>query len=378
MKLYTALSLVGITLGALGFAAQGCSSDDDAPGSPQADGGEQNGGLGRPPAPPEGAAAADLSQSSTFAVSAIFLGDSTREFAKDAKAWQTYGYNVDGKVSTAASTDVCTLKAGASSSVKQDGQNGIDNSFGSQIIPLIGTLVQNPSKTISDTITNDGAFTLLMTINGLDNSGSQSATGLTGDIRFGAPLGKAPQFGPTLDWPYRADAPIAISGGYINNGTFVNGEGGATIKLILAIQGKNLEVTINKATITFDHKSPDELTNGVISGVISTSELVESIGKVAGSIQASLCPGSSVFESLKSVIEGASDIQVDGSNAAGQECQAISVGIGFTAKRVAKPTTEAPPEEETPDPCADGGAGTADAGNDAGPADAGNDAGDQQ
>jgi hypothetical protein len=54
--------------------------------------------------------------------------------------WMTIGWNLDGKCTTASSTDVCTLSAGASFSMQDDGTGGIDNSYGENICPILDTL----------------------------------------------------------------------------------------------------------------------------------------------------------------------------------------------------------------------------------------------
>ena len=54
--------------------------------------------------------------------------------------------------------------------------------------------------------------------------------------------------------------------------------------------------------------------------------------------------------------EQASDILYDGtmiSNASGQVCTAISIGLGFEATEIAPPTVIAPGSPQSPDPCGD-------------------------
>ena len=151
--------------------------------------------------------------------------------------------------------------------------------------------------------------------------------------------------------------PFVISpGAYINNGTFVNGSGGATIQLALFIQGVQLALTINRASITFDHTAPGEITNGTISGVLGTEELVSGIEKVAGRISTQLC-GGSTLDTIKQTIRQASDIKSDGTNAAGVPCDAISIGLGFTGKQIGEPKTVAVDVAPPADPCTAGDAG---------------------
>ncbi len=57
-----------------------------------------------------------------------------------ANAWKQIGFNLDGKVTTATSMDVCQLVQGANAAEQDDGQDGIDNSFGENICPILATL----------------------------------------------------------------------------------------------------------------------------------------------------------------------------------------------------------------------------------------------
>jgi hypothetical protein len=89
-------------------------------------------------------------------------------------------------------------------------------------------------------------------------------------------------------------------------------------------------------------------TNGTFAGVVNTEDFVDSIMAVAGRISTSLCSGSA-FQSIAQQIDEGSDILSDGSNSAGQACDAISIGIGFdaTAAQVGAVVTPVPPA----DPC---------------------------
>jgi len=209
-----------------------------------------------------------------------------------------------------------------------------------------------------------GDFTIMLKVKGLTDDANQTNTGLSGTLLVGAGFsadGKtAPSFGPSDDWPYRADPQVPINGAYINKGVFVNGVGGATVELALSIQGQTLKLTIHKALITFKHNPPNDLVDGTIAGVIATDEFVNGISNVAGRFSTELCTGTTV-EGIKDSIRQASDMIADGSQTAGIPCTGISVGLGFTAKRIANPTKTASEGTPPPNPCdapADAGADT--------------------
>ena len=64
------------------------------------------------------------------------------------------------------------------------------------------------------------------------------------------------------------------------------------------------------------------------------------------------------LDTIKQTIRQASDIREDGTNAAGVPCNAISIGLGFTGKRIGQPKTVAVDEAPPPDPCTAGDGGT--------------------
>ena len=366
MKLSTALSLFGLGLGGIIAlsSAQGCSSDDTSSTG-------TGGATGKVPPPAEGPPTTSTDER-TFALQNLYLGEADRAGTKNKDAWKDYGYNLDGQITVAKDPKaadlgkVCNRVAGASYTIHDDGKEGIDNSFGHTILALLDPFAPTPSKSISDAIAK-GDFTILLKIKGLTDDPAQTNTGLSGTLLVGGDYGDTPpKFDQSTDWPFRKDPQVGINGAYINKGVFVNGSGGATVKLSLSIQGQSLDLTINKALITFKHNpSSGELTDGTIAGVLSTEEFVNGISSVAGRFSTDLCSGTTV-EGIKDSIRQASDMLADGSQKPGVGCTGISVGIGFTAKRVANPTKEAPEGTVPPDPCS------------APPADAGTDSGNQQ
>ena len=352
MKLFKTLSLLAIAAGATALtAAQGCSSSDSgSSGTTPAAAGKV------PPAPPAGAAASDT-PARVFALNQLFLGETGRNAAPLKDAWKDYGYNIDGLATTKDSKDVCTRVAGADSAKQEDGNGGIDNAFGRTVLSFIVGLAPTPSKTINDSI-QGGSFTILLEIKGLTDDPKQTNTGLGGRLLVGGNFGegKKPTFTAADDWPFRQNPIVDINGAYINNGTFVNGTGGATVELALFIGGVSLSLSINRAYITFDHTAPGDITNGTISGVINTEALVTGIEKVAGRISTQLC-GGSTLDTIKQTIRQASDIRSDGTNAAGVPCDAISIGLGFNGKQIGPIKTPAVDTAPAPDPCTAGDAG---------------------
>jgi hypothetical protein len=365
MKLSHALTLLGVGAGALGIgiATQGCSSSS-SPGTAPAS------TLGHPPAMPSGPTTT-VTASHAYALHTLYLGDQSTAGVQSATAWQDFGYNLDGKDTTASSTDVCTLYAGAAKAAQVDGPNGVDNSFGENIVPILITVAGEGAATTINTSIDGGSFTVLFVVKGWDDSDkTQTATGLTGVLLAGSKFTGTPTFTTADHWPIDdslvtpsqpgtdpiGGANIKFPAAYVSAGEFVNGSP-AAVTISLSIAGHALALVVNQATITWQNAGVGSITGGMIAGVLTTEDLVTSLKSIAGSISTSLCSGSS-FQSIATQLDQASDILHDGTNAAGTACDGISIGLGFEAKEVAVPVAAdvvAPPPPGA-DPCAtDGG-----------------------
>ena len=352
MKLWKVWSVSGVTLGGLvallTYSACGGGSSSVA---------------GQPPGKPDTKPSVNPTNKETFAIQTLLLGEYDRTTkAPSTTAWKSYGYNLDGKVTTKDSTDVCTA---AVKTNQIDGNNGIDNAFGSVILPIIQTAasLQTPSDTISQAI-DKGDFTIQIQVTGLDDTATQTATGLTGQLYASGSYGAtAPAFDSTTDWPVNPQllanptdvtkSTIVFTDSYVVGGTFVSGDlstGGVQVSISLVFQGVPLTLSVNHAVITFDHTTANDAANGTIAGVIDTAQLIQGLKSVAGRISQSLC--GSAFDGIAQQITQASDINKDGSNKAGSQCDGISVGLGFVGKKVANPTKIASDDAAVPpDPC---------------------------
>jgi hypothetical protein len=350
------------------------SADRDGSDSSDGDSGDVEAGI-VPPARPTGPKTTSTA-ANNFAIHQLFFGDTDTDGGVNATAWQQFGYNVDGKITTATSTNVCTLtnKGGVwGSNAQLDGNGGIDNSFGENLFPgLIEAVDPMASATLNGQIAS-GVFTVMFDVTGLTADTAQTATGLTTQV-FGGGLflvdgGLAvPSFTTADQWPVLASGlskatPPFVSkqrfpDSYVVNGTWVSGSP-ADVNLPLSVDGNTLPVLIHHAVVTFQHTTATHASAGQISGVLKTSELVAAVVAIAGRISPSLCPASAVA-GLVTAIDDAQDILVDGTNRAGTPCDAISIGLGFTADEVAQPDTLAV-VTTTPNPC-DGGVLATDAG----------------
>lgn len=333
-------------------------------------------------------------QGHNYAVYDLYLGGTNA----NPNAWETYGYNLDNLVTTSKSTDVCTLAKGASVTAQVDGNEGIDNSFGENLWPILQTLVGMDSQDKINATIQAGHFTIMTYVTGFDDTAmsTASATGLSGVLLAGgnyadANGGTPPAWNTTTHWPIVptlltgctpgggcpagtdpvASATIKFGNAYQADGTFVSGSP-ANVSLQLSIGGVPLTIDISSAVITFQPQGPGAVTNGIIAGTLVASDLVQRLQLAVGAIEPGLCSGTASVAVAQYVMQAA-DIVIDPTtgavtNGPGVACNGISIGLGFDAKEIAAPTSAdiedgSPP---SPNPCATptADAGTTEAGGD--------------
>src|SRR5262249_32716151 len=100
--------------------------------------------------------------------------------------------DIDGKATTESSTDVCTPVAGAPSYIQADGNHGIDNSFGANVLPLIVTSAGSDFTTLANQAVTLGNSTMMFRIQGLGSGPSYSP--LPGDVLRATPTDSPPQW----------------------------------------------------------------------------------------------------------------------------------------------------------------------------------------
>lgn len=301
--------------------------------------------MGQPPPPDPNAPPASSTTPTTLAVQRLFLGDTDLGGNPDPNAWRKLGFNVDGLVSDKMSANHCKYQEGATkSSVQIDGENGIDNSFGSNLVKIIASLMANPSQSVTDSINGGGGTWLLH----LPNLGPQpSQNGVTAAMFSGAKLGLAPAWQGGDVWPVTyesvvggniAQPLVTFPQSYVVNGVWV-GAPAASGALDLVLDGQDFGLGFRihhpRVTALVIGTGPNaKATYGVISGVIDTEEYVAMLKQVAGSFDQTLCEGAT-FESIAQQIRAASDIMNDGSNGDPSKiCNGISIGLGFEAMAV--------------------------------------------
>ena len=313
-------------------------------------------GPGKQPPDAPGETGIGPTEDVAWAIDALFLGESDWAGNPSVDAWQDYGYNIDGLLSTKLGANHCKPVVGASkASVQTDGPGGVDNSFGKNITPFISTLQPDPSLEFTKAIA-DGDGTTMIRIRELSAAANQRD--LWAAVYNGARL-ENPQWDGKDVWDVYdssfhngdSDKPrVVFPNSHVNGHAWVSGARG-TVTMPSFMQGVVMNLEIRNARFTMEMDAArTRVLRGIISGVLDTEAYIEELHSVAGGFDESLCDGS-LFDSIADQIRQASDIMADGTNGnPDATCDGISIGIGFTAKRVIVGEAVAmPPAPE--DPC---------------------------
>jgi hypothetical protein len=289
-----------------------------------------------------------------FAFHQLWLGDTAKDstFTPDPSAWSTFGYNIDGKVTTSVSTDVCTLSSNAATTVQIDGHDGADNSFGENIISLLSFAFNGLSQDLTSRI-EKGSFTLLLDTRGLTTDPTQTNVGLSAQFFGGSRLGTTPTFTPADNWPVDpttlADgvslangSKISVFDSYVTGGTWVSGHP-TDFVFSLAVGGVPVALLLHQAIITFQHTVDDagasHAVSGMVAGILKPSEILGALDVAAASSGGTYCAQVGVLDAR---FLAAQDIMQDGSNTPGQPCNAISAAFAFTADEIQPPSVVGP------------------------------------
>ena len=311
-----------------------------------------------------------------IAISKLYLGDGSRQGKQDQNAWKSYGYNLDGLISKPTDVNHCTPQDGAYPPyVKTDGDGGVDNSFGENLVELL-QLNNEVSIAASQSIADGKATVLFRLDNLVDPDNVPDQNGITGAIYEGTDKGSPAAFDGSDVWPVAAEsvngsvgAPKAtFSGSYVSGGVWVS-HGNLDVVLPIITQFYTLLLPIHHAVITMHiHGTGTGATasDGTIAGVVDPKAFDGWIWTVLPLDPYGCRPED--FNNLAQSFRFAADIMSDETNGdPAKTCNAISIGIGFEGT-AASLGAVAPPAPPPPDSCpAEAGAP------DAGPSDAGAD-----
>lgn len=290
-----------------------------------------------PPAP--SGPAPDGSENLVLALRSIDFGDAT------ADGWKSLGCDLDGLVSDATSTDVCRPAAGANAdAVKTDGDDGIDNSFGANVVPILRGLEPDFAST-NDALFAGGKQSILLVIEklgaGPTYAGVRAALYQGGDLTA-TTGGEPPRWDGTDVWPIAAESVangdpnepnVVFPNSYVADGTWASGSTGS-LMLRLIVGGYLVVIPVEHAWLSLslagDGKAP---MSGAISGVVRVETLWDANFWIGPHKLGEKCPNSPT-DALSWQIRQAADILADGTQDPTRTCDAISIGLAFTAAPV--------------------------------------------
>jgi hypothetical protein len=285
----------------------------------------------------EGGAPTCMGEGTVLAATELFFGEG------NSGEWKAVGFNIDGLVSTASSKDLCQPNSGADPSTPYpDGDDGIDNSFGKNLLPVILSLYPQWVNDINNGI-QKGVFTSMLKLYCLPPEGDVPV--LTTKLFGGTSLGMTPLFDGTDPWPVAPEllsdpmdpesSTIVFGKASVTGSTFDSGKN-ETFLLTVPIKTQSASTSIKlslyaaqtKMTLSADRKSA---TGGMISGVLNTEEFVAEVKKVGALLK--LCD-TEAFTTLITKVRQASDIMSDGTQDPTKTCDGISMGLGFDMSEV--------------------------------------------
>jgi hypothetical protein len=296
-------------------------------------------------------------EEAVFAVDHLFVGDTDTDFKQDPLAWKQFGLNLDGKVSTKDSADLCKPWEGASkTTVYPDGDNGIDNAFGKNVLPIMLGLNADFASQVNTSI-EGGLFSILLALEGLAPGNDQAP--IAARVYSGSSTETPPAFDGTDCWPVTAEsltdtndvasARVVFPKSQLVDSTWQsNGE--ATMDLTIPSFPDPIHLRIHHARMSMnlvtDHQTAIA---GQVGGVLDTEEFITEVTRLVGIFDPTLC-GSVTLDNILNQIRKASDIGKDGSQDPNATCDGISIGLGFTMARVGLGDVAAPIEPK-PSPC---------------------------
>lgn len=328
-----------------------CGGDDGSPG------GGQGGSGGTSPLPlPACNGDADV----VLGIDKLLVGDTDPSGAQNpTNGWKQYGMNLDGRVTISTPVGLCKpRKGGSPSQTHVDGNGGIDNAFGKNVLPVLLGLTADFGSLQNAAIAKGGRTYLVS----LAKLGAESSCSTSGALFLGSSLGKTPLWDGTDAWPIEpsslldpadpTSAKVEWGEVRVDQNVVSSLAAAGTFDLVLELEGYLFRLPIHHARISMklsdDHQGAID---GQIGGILDTQDVLVEAGKMMGFFSADLCnPSSPTRLAILKQLEQASDILLDGTQDSAKECEAISIGLGFTMK-AAKLGDLGAPITPTPAPC---------------------------
>ncbi len=275
-----------------------------------------------------------------FAISRLYFGDGSTNDPKD--DWRRCGLDLDGKTTNADSKDVCTLAPGSLRSVQRDGDNGIDNTFGHNLIPILasfgGTATQDANVLLAA-----GDSTLMIELRQLGTGPSYSP--ITGVLYRAAPAAHVAWDGTDLRdidlSSFVSGSPsspaLELGRGYMNGRVFFSEPAPSRVPFDLHFPTRghsSAPLMLARLQLLVRIDPGNRTATGVIGAIVSTEDALAWTREYGrDSPRSVFCLDTAADQILEEIVES-QDILSDGTNHPDTPCNAISIGIGFDAVAV--------------------------------------------
>jgi len=294
--------------------------------------------------PPRGQITAANGETKWFAIDTLTLG------AHDPQAWRGLGFDLDARNTkvedSPTSARSCKRVKGSPSKVLEDGTGGIDNNFGHQAVAVLKSL-SSDFETVTARDLEGGRYTLLLR---LDQVGPENNLHVPGAIYLANGLGAKPSFDARDHFPVVSiDHPLAtFPDGYMVEGTWVSGVGQGTMIVPFTFSSAVAHLPVDSGLLSV---RVADGSHGTLAGVTPVAKL-----KSAGHITMEalgVCESNATTDQIMSTFTQAADLVsgAPGFQDENRECDAVSVGIGFTMKPTGVPVVAAEPEPKPKSEC---------------------------
>ncbi|MDC3961551.1 hypothetical protein [Polyangium jinanense] len=287
-----------------------------------------------------------------MAAQKLYLGDTALDGTPEpTSGWKQYGFDLDGRSSTKESTDLCkTVAGGSPAAVYPDGNDGIDNSFGKNVLPVLLGISPDASAQMNESITN-GVFTVLVVI---DHFSPGESCRTSAKLYLASERGAPPNFDGADAWPLDPDFLVSAMNVYPEVeivGTKLRSVTGGSFDLRFPWLNTSTVFPLRQARLELDFDPSYQSATCMLGGVMDREEYIHEMSKMMPHFDESFCdPFSPTLQSIVNQIRQSSDMPLSGVHDPAVECDAISIGMAFrmTPAILGGIGTSAPPP---PDPC---------------------------
>ncbi|MBK7402374.1 MAG: hypothetical protein IPJ34_40595 [Myxococcales bacterium] len=253
------------------------------------------------------------------------------------RGWADLGFDLDHRLTTQAlsksGSESCTRLEGSPNSIATDGRDGIDNQFGSQLVPLLYAAC--PS-TLHGNIPVRDSFTLLLRLDDAATADDPSAPGSLFVLRRS--VGEDWTLDDALLEKGEFVSKIRFPGGFVRDGRWWSGPSGMHLPLELPLCGASvpLDLELGALSVELDGGA------GMLGGFARSTAIDAGLGvllRVNGA-----CPGTSTYDQFVHTVILGLDVVADAPNLqeVGRVCDSLTVGLGFVAEPMTPPRAHGP------------------------------------